>query len=78
MRCGMWVSDQRPFYVVQTAYSQAEHLFIGKSTDLRDRKRFGEIGGIDPILVDTETMRLEKYQWLYIRRTGPQYCVVDK
>lgn len=78
MRCGMWVTDQRPFYVVQTAYSQAEHLFIGKSTDARDRKRYGEIGGIDPYVVDRATLGLEKYQWLYIRRTGPQMCIVDK
>lgn len=78
MGCGLWISDQRPFYVVQTAYSQAEHLFIGNSADARDRKRFGEIGGIDPFIVDRETLRLERYQWLYLRRTGPQMCIVDK
>ena len=79
LRCGLWLTDQRPFYVVQTAYSQPQHLFLGKSTDRRDRQRFGEIGGIDPFIVDRETLRLEQFQWLYIRPrvTPAQYCVVD-
>lgn len=77
MGCGMWISDQRPFYVVQTAYSQAEHLFLGNDPDVRDRKRYGEIGGIDPYIVDRATLGLQKYQWLYIRRTGPEMCIID-
>lgn len=75
--CGMWLTDQRPFYVAQTSYSQAEHLFLGNSADKRDRQRFGEIGGIDPFIVQSEVMKLQRFQWLYIRRTGPQMCVID-
>lgn len=78
MGTGVWAASQRPYYAPLTCYSQAEHLFLGRDPDARDRKRFGEIGGIDPYLVDRETMRLERYQWLYIRRTGPQICIVGQ
>jgi len=78
MGCGLWAASQRPYHAPLTSYSQAEHLFLGRDPDKRDRQRYGEIGGVDPQIVESETMRLEKYQWLYIRRTGPEMCIVDK
>lgn len=77
MGTGQWVASQRPFDVIQTAYSQAEHLFLGPTPDKRDRDRFREIGGMDPALIDHATTRLSKFQFLHIQRTGATLCVVD-
>jgi hypothetical protein len=78
MGCGLWSASQRPFAIPQLAYSSAEHLFVCNDPDERDRKRFSEIGGVDPKLVSAVSLSLQKYQWLYIRRTGPELCIVDK
>lgn len=78
MGCGLWASSQRPYSIPQLAYGSAEHLFLAKDPDKRSRDRYGEIGGVDPELVKELTANLEKYQWLYIRRTGPEICIVDK
>lgn len=78
---GLWVASQRPFEMVQTAFSQSEHLFLGPTPDKRDRDRYREIGGVDPELleavVDPKYGRLHKFQFLYVRRTGPELCVVN-
>jgi hypothetical protein len=76
MGCGLWGASQRPFNVPLNAYSQSEHLFLGNDPDARSRKRYGEIGGVDPKLVEKATLGLDKYTWLYIRRSGPAMCVV--
>jgi hypothetical protein len=78
MNCGLWAATQRPFYLPPNAYSQAQHLFLHNDPDVRDRKRFGEIGGIDPLLVEAVVVRLPKHHWLYVRRDGPQICVLKK
>jgi hypothetical protein len=78
MGCGLWASSQRPYSIPQLAYGSAEHLFLANDPDKRSRDRYGEIGGIDPDLVKELTSKLEKYQWLYVRRTGPEICIVDK
>jgi len=75
---GIWAGSQRPAYIPLPAYSQADHLFLHYDADKRDRDRFKEIGGIDPDLVESIVLRLQWHQWLYIRRKGPVYCIVDK
>lgn len=77
MGVGLWCMTQKPTHIGLWAYSQAEHLFIGYDPDKRARQRFGEIGGVDPDLVDREVKRLKKYEWLYICRTGPAVCVIE-
>jgi len=77
MGCGLWASSQRPYHVPQLAYGSAEHVFLGNDPDRRSRDRYSEIGGVDGDLVKELTAGLEKYQWLYIRRTGPAMCIVD-
>lgn len=77
MGVGIWCMTQKPTHIGLWAYSQAEHLFIGYDPDKRARKRFAEIGGVDPDEVERVVMGLKKYEWLYIRRTGPAMCIVE-
>lgn len=68
---------QKPTHVPTWAYGQAEHLILFNDPDKRSRDRFAEIGGVDPDLVKWVVMRLRRYQFLYIRRTGPRMCIVN-
>jgi hypothetical protein len=79
-----WTASQRPFYVPTEAYSQADHLFLGKVPDARDKKRFGEIGEGDPKELISFVDSLQSYSdsngnvfgdFLYIRRAGGM-CIV--
>lgn len=78
MDTGMITSFQKPSHVPLWAYSQAEHLFLFHDPDKRSRERFGEIGGVDPQLVQRVVMGLRRHQCLYIRRDGPAMCIIDK
>jgi hypothetical protein len=79
MRTALFGGSQKPTHIPLWFYSQAEHLFIGNDPDKRARQRFGEIGGIDPKLVENEVMGLTRHTFLYIRRSGKngaEACVV--
>lgn len=76
MNCGIWAASQRPAYIPRNAYSQAEHVFIGYDPDAQTRKRYAEIGGVDPKIIIHNMERLEPWQWLYFRRTGRAMCIV--
>ena len=71
MGCGLWSFTQRPAWVDPLAYNSAEHLFLAYEPDAANRKRFGEIGGVDPKLVTELVMDLDKFEFLYIRRSDP-------
>lgn len=59
-------------------FNSAEHMFLSKDGEERNRKRYGEIAcGIDPAEIERETLRLQRHSWLYIRRSGPAWCVID-
>lgn len=59
-------------------FNCAEHMFLAKDGEQRNRIRYGEIScGIDPAAIERETLALEPFSWLYIRRTGPAWCVID-
>lgn len=76
MGCGQWATSQRPYSVPQWMYSQPEHIFLAYTPDKRDRQRFSEIGGIEGKAVEEQVLRLPQYHWLYIRRTGPEWCII--
>lgn len=78
MGCGLWGATQKPTHVPTWAYNQAEHLFLANEPDERGRQRFAEIGGIDPEIVRREVQKLNRYEWLYIRREGPAMCIIEK
>lgn len=78
MECGLWTATQKPTHIPLWAYSQAEHLFLHNDPDERARKRFSEIGGVDPKLVERTVLSLAKHEWLYIRRRDGSMCIVEK
>lgn len=76
MDCGLWGATQRAAFVPRAMYSQAEHLFLGNDPDEAGRKRFGEIGGVNPRLVRHIVAGLDRYHWLYLRRSDMTMCIV--
>jgi hypothetical protein len=85
MKGGLWCGAQKPSGVqgqggVPTfAYNSVSHLFLGFDPDLVNRKRFAEIGGVDPKLVSDIVYSLKQYEFLYIRKadsTGGPYLSV--
>ncbi len=78
MGVALWGGTQKPTHIPLHAYNQAEHLFLAYDPDANARKRFDEIGGVEPRMVRDIVMGLGKFQWLYIRRDGQKMCVVDK
>lgn len=74
--CGLWAATQRPSLVPLEMYDQAAHLFLAYDPDERNQKRFAEIGGVNPDLIQEVVAHLPKYHWLYIRRSDRTMCVV--
>lgn len=80
---GLWYESQKPsgtqgISIPGFFFSSAEHMFLSKDGEQRNRIRYGEIAcGIDPAEIERETLRLQPFSWLYIRRSGPQWAVVD-
>lgn len=80
MGTGMWAATQKPSHVPLWMYNQAQHLFLAYEADKRARQRFGEIGGVDPKLVEELVLSLDKWEWLYIGRGdkgGPVMCIIS-
>ncbi len=78
METALWTATQKPTHIPLWAYSQAEHLFLHFDPDERARKRFSEIGGVDPKLVESIVLTLQRHEWLYIRRRDGAMCIVEK
>lgn len=90
MGAGLWAATQKPSGdqggppVPTYLYSAASHLFLGHDQTAMNRRRFGEIGGVDPRLVEDLVMSLRLHPFpgddgktnyvseqLYIRKGGP-------
>lgn len=78
MGMGLWGGSQKPTHIPTFAYNQAEHLFLFRDPDKRSRDRFDEIGGLDAGDLKRWVNGLKKYQCLYVRRSGPNVCIIDK
>lgn len=80
---GLWYESQKPsgtqgISIPGFFFNSAEHMFLARDGEERNRKRYGEIScGIDPASIERETMGLDKNSWLYIRRSGPEWAVID-
>lgn len=84
MDVALWTFIQKPTGSGDTAiwsYGAAEHVFIFRDPDRRNRQRYDEIGGVDAKQVEALTYQLKPFQSLYIKRTlqdGKQVmCIVD-
>jgi hypothetical protein len=81
MGIGAWTFIQKPTNAGETmliAYGSSDHIFMFYEPDAKYRQRYGEIGGVDPKLVERIVMSLEQYQALYIKRDGRRMCIVEK
>jgi hypothetical protein len=79
--CGAWMCSQRPRNIPLTTYSMSQHLFLGYNKDDQDRKRYGEIGGVDKKLVWETVENLNWHEWLYIKtrgEDGPELAIIGK
>lgn len=98
MGAGLWAATQKPSGdqggppVPTYLYSAATHLFLGYDQTKMNRQRFGEIGGVDPRMVEDAVMSLRLHpitsksgvtnyvsEQLYIRKGGPNgayMCVI--
>lgn len=80
---GLWFENQAPKGTQGNSipglfFNSAEHMFLGRDGEERNRLRYGEIAcGINPAEIERQTLKLDPFSWLYIRRTGPQWCIVD-
>lgn len=76
MNTAMWCATQRPAYVPRAVYSNSMHLFLWHDPDVQARKRYAEIGGFNPRLIEAATAELERHSCLYIRRSDRTMCIV--
>jgi hypothetical protein len=84
---GCWSLLQRGRFVSYLVYDSPEHIFIYYDPDRTNQKRYAEIGGVDPEYVERVVATLKMRtatggkntisEALYIRRSGPQLCIVD-
>lgn len=92
---GLWAPNQKPSGTVaggsvsSFSYNAPTHLFFGKDTDVRNQKRFSEIGGgIDPEIVRGIVPHLKVYrietprgiknisETLYVHKGGPWMAII--
>jgi hypothetical protein len=87
---GLWLGTQKPSGtlvsggITSFAWSSAHHLFIGKTPNDADIKRYSEIGGLDPKVIDRTVRNLRTYsvngntltEWLYISKSGPYAALI--
>lgn len=76
MGCGLWLNNQGPTDIGRYAYRMAEHLFLFHDPDSEARKRFDQIGGVEPKLVAGVTAELPQYHALYLRRRGRRLAII--
>jgi hypothetical protein len=80
---GLWYESQKPsgtqgISIPGFFFNSAEWMFLSKDGEERNRRRYAEIAcGINPRDIERETLALDPFSWLCIRRSGPQWCVVD-
>jgi len=57
---------QRPVFVPLSAFSQATHLFLWRTSDRRDLDRIGALGSHDSRAISAEVASLPRYTVLYV------------
>lgn len=77
MHTALWCATQRPAYVPRAVYSNSMHLFLWHDPDVQARKRYAEIGGFNPKLIEAATGQLDRHSCLYVRRSDRTMCIVS-
>lgn len=82
MGAGIWFGTQRPAGTQQGSlpgfvFNSPTHTFLSRDPVSTNRKRFAEIGGVDPAIIEGATYQMPPYTFLYIHRNGPRICVVE-
>jgi hypothetical protein len=86
----LWSANQKPSGTLNSgsvssfSYNAPTHLFLGRDTDERNVKRFGEIGGVDPREIEGIVRGLKMYaidgnnvsEVLYIDKRGPYLATI--
>jgi hypothetical protein len=87
----LWAPNQKPSGTIgggsvsSFSYNSPTHLIFGPDTDVRNQKRFSEIGGgVDPQLIASIVPTLAKHRIgtknitdkLYVHKGGPWMCII--
>lgn len=76
MGCGAWMATQKPSGTQQASlpgfvFNCPTHMFLAPDNDKRNRRRYGELaGGVDPELIEAQTLGLNRYEFLYLNASG--------
>jgi hypothetical protein len=73
---GLWAGTQRPRDVPLNMFSQATDIFLGQNPDAQDVKRYGEFGGVSPILIRDTIASMKRYEFMMVRRTDFSAAIV--
>lgn len=88
---GLWAPNQKPSGTIgggsvsSFSYNSPTHLIFGPDSDVRNQKRFSEIGGgVDPQLIASIVPALGKHRIgtknitdkLYVHKGGPWMCII--
>lgn len=82
MGSGIWFATQKPSGTQQGAlpgfvFNSPTHSFFARDPVLTNRKRFAEVGGVDPRIIEEATFSMPPYTFLYIHRNGPRLAIVE-
>lgn len=76
MGCGAWIASQKPSGTQQVSmpgfiFNCPTHVFLAPDNYAPNRRRYAELaGGIDPQMIERETLRLGKFHFLYLNASG--------
>lgn len=81
MHAPLWYGTQRPagsarVAVSSFAYNSPTWLFLSYDPDERNRKRYAEIGGVDPRLIEITTQNLPRHHWFVFHRDSGGICTI--
>lgn len=76
MGTGLYTATQRPAKVPLMMYSQATHLFLWNTRDVRDQQRYGEISGFNRSETVAVVSTLGQHDVLYLNSQDRTRCIV--
>jgi hypothetical protein len=81
MHSALWFATQKPsgtqrVAISSFAYNSPTWLFLAYDPDERNRKRYGEIGGVDPRLIEYTTRNLQKHEFFIFHRDSGGVCTI--